>query len=161
VKRFTFATFFEIGRTVAHPLAEREQLQQIPASEVALRAFFAQCNTGSARPAFDSASVPVRRSAARAGGGKRMNRQPLSLDDNECTALMQAAGSIPVELRARFLSALATAIAVTGTRDATAMLEKLQRTFQALAAVCPDGDCLGDSEAGTLERATASGAMKV
>jgi hypothetical protein len=41
VKRFTFATFFEIGRTVAHPLAEREQLQQIPASEVALRAFFA------------------------------------------------------------------------------------------------------------------------
>jgi hypothetical protein len=90
-----------------------------------------------------------------------MNRQPLSLDDNECTALMQAAGSIPVELRARFLSALATAIAVTGTRDATAMLEKLQRTFQALAAVCPDGDCLGDCEAGTLERATASGAMKV
>jgi hypothetical protein len=84
-----------------------------------------------------------------------MNRQPLSLDDNECTALMQAAGSIPVEL------ALATAIAVTGTRDATAMLEKLQRTFQALAAVCPDGDCLGDCEAGTLERATASGAMKV
>jgi hypothetical protein len=90
-----------------------------------------------------------------------MNQQPLSLDDNECTALMQAAGSIPVELRARFLSALATAIAVTGTRDATAMLEKLQRTFQALAAVCPDGDCLGESEAGTLERATASGAMKV
>jgi hypothetical protein len=41
VKRFTFATFFEIGRTVAHPLADREQLQQIPASEVALRAFFA------------------------------------------------------------------------------------------------------------------------
>jgi hypothetical protein len=41
VKRFTFAPFFEIGRTVAHPLAEREQLQQIPASEVALRAFFA------------------------------------------------------------------------------------------------------------------------
>jgi hypothetical protein len=41
VKRFTFATFFEIGRTVAHPLAEREQLQQIPASEVALRASFA------------------------------------------------------------------------------------------------------------------------
>jgi hypothetical protein len=40
VKRFTFATFFEIGRTVAHP-AECEQLQQIPASEVALRASFA------------------------------------------------------------------------------------------------------------------------
>jgi hypothetical protein len=34
VKRFTFATFFEIGRTVAHPLAEREQLQQIPVTDI-------------------------------------------------------------------------------------------------------------------------------
>jgi hypothetical protein len=72
----------------------------------------------------------------------------LSLSDDQLDCVLQAAATLPVEMRAYYLVALAMASRVTQTQHLCLLAERLAKSHRALADAlsCSEGDHLGDSD---------------